>query len=154
VRVKVQLHFTTLAFFISLFSFAALAQDMFPLMPEVSITPGHMCERPDGHRYPGNIPFCRRNVSSGRKDAIVDRYDREFGYSIHELGRGNGEFKIDHLIPLCMGGSNSDLNLWPQHRTVYEQTDPWEQDLCIQIANGDISHQDAIDAIYRLKFKY
>ena len=57
------------------------------------------------------------------------------------------EFKIDHFIPLCMGGGNDVANLWPQHRTVYEVTDPLEDQLCQLMSLGDMDQAKAIETI-------
>jgi len=148
--VKVTNFLTTTLFTISLSPLGHAFQDLaFPKVPEPTITPGSLCEDPDQHRYPERIPYCNRDVSSNQKWAIIDQYDEDFGYQIRRTGRDN--FKIDHFIPLCMGGSNENENLWPQHRSVYEQTDPWEQSLCVDLSNGDITQQQAIDTIYRIK---
>lgn len=63
-----------------------------------------------------------------------------------------GEFKIDHFIPLCMGGSNSRTNLWPQHRTVYEITDEMEMRLCELMAAGNMLQAEAMETIRYAKF--
>lgn len=76
-------------------------------------------------------------------------YDEQFGYQVTKMPRG--EFKIDHLIPLCMGGDNSPQNLWPQHRTVYLQTDPVEQESCERLSRGEITHRQAVEAVLSAK---
>jgi hypothetical protein len=55
-----------------------------------------------------------------------------------------GDFKIDHLIPLCAGGANDELNLWPQHSSVYNITDPIEPVICQKMAEGKLSQKDAV----------
>lgn len=62
-----------------------------------------------------------------------------------------GDFKIDHLIPLCAGGSNEQDNLWPQHKTVYVKTDRIEESLCRLMASGHMSQAKAIDLILDVK---
>jgi hypothetical protein len=62
-----------------------------------------------------------------------------------------GKFKIDHYIPLCMGGSNERANLWPQHESVYTITDPLEQALCAKMSEGKLLQSAAIDLIRQAK---
>ena len=57
------------------------------------------------------------------------------------------KFKIDHFIPLCMGGSNDKSNLWPQHESVYKITDPLEPAMCNKMAEGKLLQAEAIDLI-------
>jgi len=61
------------------------------------------------------------------------------------------DFKIDHFIPLCAGGSNDPVNLWPQHKSVYQQTDPVEPLLCQRMLEGKLSQTDAVKLIMRAK---
>lgn len=119
--------------------------DRFPQHPDADKTPGATCSNPSTYRYPERIPYCERNVSTSTKRSIIDEYDREFGYTIGAMNRG--EFKIDHFIPLCMGGSNDRSNLWPQHRSVYDITDPMEGPLCELMAAGLMLQAEAIDTI-------
>jgi hypothetical protein len=54
-----------------------------------------------------------RNVPAEMKRAVY----REYGITSH----GPGDYEVDHLIPIELGGSNSIKNLWPEsHRTA-----PW-----------------------------
>ena len=121
----------------------------FPVGPAMDITPGSMCTCPDSYRYPEHIPYCTRNVSSSTKAQVIQTYDRSFGYQIEAMNRQ--DFKIDHFIPLCMGGSNSSNNLWPQHKTVYEITDSIEQKLCELMAAGRFTQADSMALMRRVK---
>src|SRR5690349_1786167 len=94
----------------------SLHAEDFPRGPEHSVTPGSLCGHADARRYPERVPYCNRDVSSGLKREIFRDYDQRFGYRTTQLPRA--QFKIDHLIPLCMGGSNERNNLWPQHETI------------------------------------
>ena len=60
-------------------------------------------------------------------------------------------FKIDHLIPLCLGGSNNQNNLWPQHKTIYENTDPLEPFLCQVLSAGKIKQAEAVKILLEIK---
>jgi hypothetical protein len=54
-----------------------------------------------------------RNVPAEMKRKVY----QEYGITSH----GPGDYEVDHLIPLELGGSNSIKNLWPEsHRT-----SPW-----------------------------
>ena len=127
----------------------AMASGSYPDGPELTQTPGKLCETDAVRRYPEKIAYCERNVSSDTKKAIIQIYDQKFGFQISKMNRG--EFKIDHFIPLSIGGSNSIENLWPQYRKVYEVTDPIEQELSNKIAAGRIKQADAVRLIKEAK---
>lgn len=127
-------------------AFTAQAGDKrFPTAPDAQLTPGDVCHRPDAYRYPERIAYCNRDVDGGEKRDIIAMYDRERGYNIRGMDRQ--QFKIDHYIPLCMGGSNERDNLWPQHKSVYELTDPMEGLACEKMAEGRLKQADAIRLI-------
>ncbi len=128
---------------------SAIAKDRFPLSPDPHLTPGSLCADPDGRRYPERVDVCSRSVNVETKEEIVDLYDRKLGYQIRVMGRRS--FKIDHFIPLCMGGSNEMDNLWPQHYSVYELTDKLEEICCLVMEEGRLKQADAIDYIRRGK---
>lgn len=121
----------------------------FPISPDPELTPGSLCTRPNSFRYPEQIPYCERNVSSSEKYEIIDIYDHQLGYRVGSMNRQ--QFKIDHYLPLCMGGSNEYDNLWPQHRSVYEITDPMEPLLCEKMKEGRLSQEEAVELIKRGK---
>ncbi len=135
-----------LAVFVSSFG---LASDKYPTQPVDSMTPGALCESSPVRRYPENIVYCDRNVDSQLKNEIIKQYDEKFGYSIRQMSRG--DFKIDHLIPLSIGGSNSIENLWPQHKSVYAVTDNLELILFQKISVGKIKQADAVRVILEAK---
>jgi len=120
----------------------------YPSGPDERLTNGDLCEHGDSHRYPEQIEYCSRSVSSSKKWDIIDQYEA-LGYEIRRFGREN--FKIDHLIPLCAGGSNDESNLWPQHRTVYEQTDKIEEMTCRLMAQGKMTQEEAVALILDTK---
>ncbi len=130
-------------------SSSAYSAEPFPKSPQPSLTPGALCKTPSARRYPEQIAYCTRSVEGDLKDEIVQRYDATFGYQIQKIGRSN--FKIDHYIPLCMGGSNDETNLWPQHPSVYEITDPLEPILCQKMAEGRLKQADAVRLIKQAK---
>ncbi len=130
----------------------ANAAEPWPRIPNSRLTPGSMCKTPSEYRYPERIAYCARAVKSERKDQVVALYDRTLGTRIAQQGRRN--FKIDHLIPLCMGGSNEMDNLWPQHPEIYTLTDPVEGTLCTLLQQGKIRQSEAVRLILLAKTRH
>lgn len=122
---------------------------MFPLGPDSRATPGELCDHPTSYRYAERIKYCERNVDSSLKAEVIRDYDSEFGYRIESMNRM--QFKIDHYIPLCMGGSNNQENLWPQHESVYSVTDPLEGELCMAMSEGRMLQVEAVILIKKAK---
>lgn len=133
-------------FFGILLSFVAAIQ--YPATPDRTRSPGSLCtfENKDfrEYRYDERIPYCRRNVSSSTKRSIYDEY------GIPEDDRT--EYTIDHIIPLSIGGSNERGNLWPEHKEVKATRPNLEQTVYDALRKGDITQQEAIDAILDEKF--
>lgn len=132
-----------------IFSITSFAASHYPRNPDERLTPGSLCHRPDAHRYPERIPYCNRNVSKGEKWQVIEDYNEKLGYNIER--RDRQQFKIDHLIPLCAGGSNESDNLWPQHESVYKITDELEGLACEKMAHGRLRQKDAVELILRAK---
>lgn len=127
---------------------ASLVEGSFPKGPDATLTPGALCNTPDAHRYPEQIAYCNRNVSTDEKAKIFEAYD-QLGYRTRSIRRGS--FKIDHYIPLCMGGANDMKNLWPQHESVYKITDPLEPILCDKMAEGVLKQAEAVKLLMEAK---
>jgi hypothetical protein len=121
----------------------------FPLGPDMTETPGKLCSNGSVRRYPEGILYCERDVDTYTKNAVIMKYDNMFGYRIHTMKRA--DFKIDHFIPLCAGGANSEENLWPQHKSVYAITDPLEPLLCQKMSEGKLLQADAVKLVTRAK---
>lgn len=135
---------------LSLITATALAYGPnYPANPNPVLTPGKLCDRPSGFRYPEQIAYCERDVTFETKDYLIKNYDHKLGFHIQTMNRG--DFKIDHFIPLCAGGSNDPVNLWPQHKSIYEITDPVEPLLCQKMLEGKLSQSDAVVLIMRAK---
>lgn len=130
-------------------SVAQAGNSAFPLGPDSKLTPGSLCDQPDYYRYPEKIAYCERDVETQLKYRIIEQYNRELGYNIERSKRS--QYKIDHFIPLCMGGSNKPSNLWPQHQSVYHQTDPLEGLLCEKMKAGRLLQKRAIEYIQTAK---
>ncbi len=134
---------------LSTLSFQQSFADSFPTGPAQQMTPGKLCDKPNSTRYREKIAYCDRDVSPALKHQIIEDYDRKFGYTIESMPRN--EFKIDHYIPLCVGGSNDVTNLWPQHESVYTITDPLEEALCEKMYRGKLLQKDAVKLIIEAK---
>lgn len=136
---------------LTLFSLTALAEILaeYPSAPDPSLTPGSLCRDPDSYRYPEKIPYCERDhLSNETKNSVFESYRRK-GYRIDP--RTRSAYKVDHLIPLCAGGSNNSDNLWPQHKSIFEVTDPIEPLGCKVLASGRISQRDLVNLIIAAK---
>ncbi len=124
----------------------------FPKYPDEQLTPGILCadDEADYRRHPEKVPYCERDVDSGTKRDIIREYDEELGFKVGSMQRS--DFKIDHFIPLCVGGSNDRKNLWPQHKSVYEHTDAIENQLCNLMQRALMKQAEAVDTIRHVKF--
>jgi len=120
----------------------------FPKIPDVKITYGDLCTNKNSdfveYRYSEKIPYCKRNVSSNRKNKIYN------DYKIPVSERKN--FTIDHLIPLSIGGSNKNSNLWAEHLILKKQRGTLELDLYLSLKSGIITQKEAINKIICSKF--
>jgi hypothetical protein len=79
-----------------------------------------------------------RNVPTSEKDQVYG----EYGISSH----GPGQYEVDHLVSLELGGSNDIANLWPeaaQPTPGFHQKDEVENYLHDQVCGGSISLHDA-----------
>jgi hypothetical protein len=75
-----------------------------------------------------------RNVPESEKDQVY----AEYGIATHS----SGEYEVDHLISLELGGSNEISNLWPEAanpKPGFHEKDKVENYLHDQVCNGAIS---------------
>jgi len=135
--------------FIATVVYAGNGKQTFPQGPNQNVTPGSLCDTPNSYRYPEKIAYCERNVDTDLKNEIIKEYNQKLGYDIRKEERQ--KYKIDHFYPLCMGGSNHKDNLWPQHESVYTQTDMIEQMGCQKMAEGKLQQRTAIDLVREAK---
>ena len=102
---------------------APLAQSGPPLLPDPQITPGATLPvTRDDIAVPGYTKKVR-NVPIDVKRQVY----AEYGITSHQPG----DYEIDHLISLELGGSNSPKNLWPQSYL----TQPWNAHVKDQLEN-------------------
>lgn len=76
-------------------------------LPNRALTPGDAAEH-------DATQVCA--VGDARRHRAVSYKIRDRVYLAYGIPRGHrqGRYRIDHLIPLELGGSNRQLNLWPQ----------------------------------------
>lgn len=106
--------------------------DLTPGMADPALTMDVIC---DPHWSTKSV----RNVPQARKNAAYREY--------HIAKRRPGQYEIDHLISLELGGSNDLKNLWPQSYL----THPWnahvkdklENRLHKEVCDGNLNLEDA-----------
>lgn len=130
----------------TLLSYPFIAE--YPQGPDAVLTPGSLCDRPDEYRYRERIPYCSRDVDTRIKEDVFREY-RQNGFRLDP--RKRRDYKVDHLIPLCAGGSNRENNLWPQHVSIYTKTDPLESIGCEKLKAGRIKQQKLVQMILDAK---
>ena len=92
----------------------------------------------------GHAKESRGRMNAARRDEILRRYGLPAGT--------HPDYEIDHLIPLCLGGSDDPSNLWPQPRRSIEETwnaeakDRLERLMCNMVCDGQIDIATAQEA--------
>lgn len=127
-------------------AFVAQAEEFYLSAPDLQLTPGDLCKTADELRYPEQIIYCKRDVSYEKKQYIFKLYMEKYK-NFHIDDNNRYSYKVDHYIPLCMGGSNEIENLWPQYKNIYDITDEIESALCQELAVGNITQKEAIEKI-------
>ncbi len=83
-----------------------------------------------------------RNVAEGTRRAVFSSY--RIDYALH------GNYELDHLVPLELGGDNSAQNLWPEPRSGPEAAgvkDHLENHLHDLVCAGQVSLAEAQQAM-------
>ena len=112
----------------------AADQNNSPLMPDPNLTPGATLPVATGDICVPGYSKKVRNVPLDVKQQVY----AEYGITSHQPG----EYEVDHLISLELGGSNSIKNLWPQSYL----TQPWnahvkdalENELHAEVCSGKV----------------
>jgi hypothetical protein len=89
------------------------AEQPTPILPDPKLTPGDTF---DVTTQDLCVPGYAKKVRNVPEEVRRQVY-REYGIT----SRGRGDYEIDHLISLELGGSNSIKNLWPESY----RTSPW-----------------------------
>ncbi len=111
-----------------------------PILPDSTMSPGVIILTAD------SACVCTKGYSATVRDVPRTRKDSvywEYGIRHHK----KGEYEIDHLISLELGGSNDIKNLWPESY----KTQPWnahvkdqlEDHLHWMVCHGKISLRQA-----------
>lgn len=118
----------------------------FPYTPEAA-TSGSVCTTRDSHfeefRYPEQIPYCVRRVSSSLKKQIYDAYGVP--------SKCRKYYTIDHFYPLSLGGTNRTDNLWPEAKSIKNLRKNLETDLFQRLQRGTITQAQALTMIHESK---
>jgi len=116
--------------------------------PHINIAPGELCSVNDKdfsrYRYAEKIPYCKRNVTPKRKDKICALY------GVRSTQERQKYYTVDHIIPLFAGGSNSDKNLWCQHKDIY--TGYLERRLYEKLNRSELRQAEVVLAILSHKY--
>jgi hypothetical protein len=129
--------------FLLVFAQVVLAQQPTPILPDSKLTPGDAFDVTVQDICVPGYSRKVRNVPAEMKREVY----QEYGITSHDPG----DYEVDHLIPLELGGSNSIKNLWPEsHRT-----SPWnarvkdrlEDKLHKLVCNGQLDLKTAQQAI-------
>lgn len=103
-----------------------------------AVFPGATAEQVCRSGYASSV----RNVSQSTKDDVY----AEYGIT----SRAPGQYEVDHLVPLELGGSNDIANLWPELSTTApgsNEKDKVENYLHDQVCAGKMNLQDAQNQI-------
>lgn len=114
-----------------------------PLQPDPQLTPGEALTTDAAQICTPGYAKSVRDVPSATKRMVYHLYGIE--------NRQPGEYEIDHLISLELGGSNSIRNLWPQSFTTHPLNahlkDALENKLHELICSGQLPVHEAQAAI-------
>lgn len=114
-----------------------------PITPNPNQTVGDFCTVNDPDfvefRYAEQIPYCVRKVDSSRRAKIYDEYGIP--------ARCRYLYTIDHFVPLSMGGSNQNQNLWPEHRDIKATRQNLELETYVALRDGRMTWRQAVRII-------
>ena len=115
----------------------------FEVRPDKNLTGGSV-RTGDRDAACGHAGEHRGPMNATRRDEVLRRYGLPAGT--------HPDYEIDHLIPLCLGGSDDASNLWPQPRRTIEDTwnaeakDRLERRMCDLVCDGEIDMATAQQA--------
>jgi len=101
--------------------------------PNSLLTPGDVLPATKAEVCVSGYASRTRDVSTKTKDAVY----AEYGIATHS----SGEYEVDHLVPLSLGGSNDIKNLWPEPASPkpgFHEKDKLEDALHRLVCNGSV----------------
>ncbi len=108
-------------------------------LPDPACTPGAIL--PDATKEKICVPGYSSQVRNV-PDSVKNEVYAEYGITQHSPG----QYEVDHLISLELGGSNEIANLWPQPaepRPGFHEKDKVENYMHEQVCSGALSLQQA-----------
>jgi hypothetical protein len=83
--------------------------------------------------------ICVSGYSSTVRDVPQSLRKKIFARDNVSYPQPTGTTELDHLVPLCLGGSNSEENLWVQFAPEYKEKDKLENYLCDNVCDRKIN---------------
>lgn len=111
-------------------------------LPDSACTPGAVLNVTASQVCQSGYSSSVRNVPTSVKNQVY----AEYGITSH----ATGQYEVDHLISLELGGSNDIANLWPEAASPtpgFHQKDQVENYLHAQVCSGKMSLADAQRAV-------
>jgi len=106
------------------------------LYPNPALTPGETLTVTTAQVSVPGYASSVRNVTTAEKRQVYAAYGIAYP-------QRSGTYECDHFIPLCLGGSNSISNLWPEPSPEFHWKDGFEVYLWRQVRAGSISLDEA-----------
>jgi hypothetical protein len=112
-------------------------------IPDPACTPGEV--------LPIGVDVICHQPSSARRHVSIEMKRQVFAeYNVSIPDHWEGQWEIDHLVPVCAAGASTLANLWPQAAPDYHLKDKAEDWGCREVCAGrmplaDFQHQMETD---------
>lgn len=100
-------------------------------MPDHKLTPGVADTSLSLHTICTTSTTTRRNTSESTKREVYAEYG-----AVHKT---SGDYEVDHLIPLELGGADVKANLWPEPNPSFHEKDRLENRLHSLVCANKVS---------------